>query len=675
MTQTNTKKIIAGLVSFAMVFGAVVMPAANADAQTTTTSVYARDLTVGSRGADVTNLQAMLNAGGFLAVAPTGYFGSLTKAALMAWQASVGISPASGYFGPITRAYIATHGTTGGTSNVPGCAPGAMYSSTTGQPCTTTGGNLPAGCTSTSGYSSTTGVKCSTGGTNPNPSGLDGTDGSISDVNELSQFNNEEVGEGEDEVKVLGFEVEASNDGDIAIRSIKVSFDPAGNGSSDSDNLDDYISGVKVWMGDEEVASADVDDFTEDDNNLWTRTITLKSNVVVNADDTEQFYVTVDGAGTLDSGDIDSDSWTVDLENIRFVDGSGVTTTETGYEVDGMDVPIEFVTFSAAADTELQISTVSSSPEAGIVVVDDSDDTDNVTLLKGELEVEGSSDVTIDEFPVSLTAVGNSIVGFTGSLTLVIGGETFTETVATSTLTSFSGAGLTASLTFDNLDFTIDAGDTVEFTVKADINDIESPLFAEGNTLLASVTASNREVIDAENEEGDQLTSSERSGTATGEAQEFRTSGIALSLVSVDSDITTGTGTADDNRTFTIRYKITAVGENAYVSSLADVTTAANTSGYTSVRIERSGTATSTGVSAVITNVTDTDLTSVGNFLIEEGSANAETFEVTALVTDASGLYRAVLNGVRWGTTDIYPLTNSYTSNLDSFVTPYYPID
>ena len=67
---------------------------------------YSANLTVGSKGADVTALQSFLNSKGFLSVAPTGFFGPLTKAALAKYQASVGISPASGFFGPITRANL-----------------------------------------------------------------------------------------------------------------------------------------------------------------------------------------------------------------------------------------------------------------------------------------------------------------------------------------------------------------------------------------------------------------------------------------------------------------------------------------------------------------------------------------------------------------------------------------
>ncbi len=91
---------------------------------TTTTSYnYTRDLTVGSKGADVSALQSLLIAQGDLKIsAPTGYFGPLTQAALAKFQAANGIKPSAGFFGPITRAFIAsmstgTTGTTGSTGS------------------------------------------------------------------------------------------------------------------------------------------------------------------------------------------------------------------------------------------------------------------------------------------------------------------------------------------------------------------------------------------------------------------------------------------------------------------------------------------------------------------------------------------------------------------------------
>lgn len=79
---------------------------------------FTRDLTVGSTGTDVTCLQNGLKAKGYLAANATGYFGSLTKAAVMKWQAAAGVSPAAGYFGAKSRAAFgsASTGTTGGTT-------------------------------------------------------------------------------------------------------------------------------------------------------------------------------------------------------------------------------------------------------------------------------------------------------------------------------------------------------------------------------------------------------------------------------------------------------------------------------------------------------------------------------------------------------------------------------
>jgi peptidoglycan hydrolase-like protein with peptidoglycan-binding domain len=153
---TSSRKIVAGLLSTAMVLTSVVGLTASAFADSTTTTTttttasttFTRNLTVGSRGSDVTALQTILASKGYLMVSPTGYFGTLTKRALAAWQAAAGISPAVGYFGPITRAALATSGTTTvTTTGTVGCPSGAMYNYMTGALCTSTGGSTTTSTT------------------------------------------------------------------------------------------------------------------------------------------------------------------------------------------------------------------------------------------------------------------------------------------------------------------------------------------------------------------------------------------------------------------------------------------------------------------------------------------------------------------------------------------------
>ena len=569
----------------------------------------------------VMGIQQAVNQLGYApALTADGKFGPKTKAGVMWAQAKLGVT-ADGAWGPMTNAaYMAW-----------------LANCSTGTP--------------------------STGGDTGSAS-LSGDFGSINDVNELSQYNNEEVGEGEDDVTVLGFEVEADSDGDIMIQSVKVSFDSTGN--TGSDNLDDYVSDVTVWFKGKKVGSADVDDFSEN-SNVFSKTIALNNTAIVRADDTEKFMIAVSAANTFDSADISGDSWTVDVDNLRFIDGSGVVTTESGFDLGSMDVDVDFVSYSAAADTELKISTDSDSPEADVVVVDDSSSTDDVVLLKGKLRLEGTSDVVIDEFPVTFSPVGANINVMAESLRLVIDGEEYTESVPS------INDGTSATVTFDNLDFDMEAGDTIEFTVMADITDLDGSTFAEGDSLEANVTSSNRDLMDVENEEGDQLSdSSEKSGTANGEPQEFRTEGIMLNLVSTSSAVTAGQSANDDLGEFTIKFKVKAVGSSVYISSAAQAST--TTTGQGAVAgVERSGTATIGGVSVTIVNTTDDDQTANGNYLIEEG--DEETFEMTTTVqlptAGSAGQYRALLRALDWSTTDDAQVSESYTSNLDSFKTSY----
>ncbi len=81
---------------------------------------FYRDLTVGSEGSDVSALQDFLISNGYLVMpagVAKGYFGNVTRDAVIKWQIARGISPAAGYFGTKSRAALSGSAVVSSSSN------------------------------------------------------------------------------------------------------------------------------------------------------------------------------------------------------------------------------------------------------------------------------------------------------------------------------------------------------------------------------------------------------------------------------------------------------------------------------------------------------------------------------------------------------------------------------
>lgn len=603
-------------------------------------------LKVGSKGEAVKNVQIVVGA-----TPVDGSFGQITKAKVMAWQANNGLT-ADGLFGNASKAKANLGGAVSG--NFPaGCTSASGFSSTTGQPCVA----LPsvpavAGCPAGALFNSMTGAACTT---TPVVGPLAGVSGEITEITQISSYNNEEVGAGQSDVKVMGFDVKTSKDGDVGINSMKLTFDSNGNGATDSDRLSDYLTTVNVYAGSTKVGSANVADFTKESTGVYSKTISFVG-ATVESDTTVKMYVTVDAVANLDSGDIDSDAWSVGINNIRYVDGGGVTTTVTNsdtmlagnmdYDTAGDGVGIAFVTFAASADTELKIST-DSTPVAEVVKVSATNDSKGVTLLKGKMKLEGTSKVWLDEMPITFTAAADSIDALTGTVFLTIGGNTYSESTGANCVATCA-SNTTAVVTFDNLNLNLDAGSTTTFVVSADINDIENtgvPAtdFDEGDTLLASLTTTNRAAMIAENSAGDQLTdSTEMSGSAVGNAQQFFSEGVNVVMgtatVTPTANSTTGTITSV---AYSIPLTVTAFGDTLYLGQTAQNAATVSASNAFAFVFQTSTAPTTTATSVSVTGITleTSDATiDTNGYALNEGETKHFTLKFTLNegVTDTS---------------------------------------
>lgn len=670
--------VVGGLAQTALAQQAVVTAA---DVQ------YAATVQLGSSGQAALIWQRFLNGYSTTAqLVEDGKFGPLTSVQAKAWQASRGLV-ADGVLGTLSRAAaIAQINSNTPASAFPaGCTSTVGYSSVTGMKCdSTTAGTYPTGCTSTVGYSPTTGVKCDSTGTTP-AGPLAGTAGEISDVNQLSQYSAEEVGENSENVKVLGFDAKASNEGDVKINSVKLTFDSNGNNAADSDRIADYLDSVSVLMGSKEVGTADMADFTKDSTGVYSKTVSL-SDVVIKAGETEEFYVTVTAVSSIDSSDIDSDSWTIALNNIRYEDGSGLVTTVTSadslltgnmdYDNAGDGVSIAFVSYSTASDTELKITIASDSPESQVLETSATADTQDVVLLKGKMEVKGTSDVWLDAIPVTFTIANEtSIVEVTPTVKLTIDGHSFSESV--------SDTDTSEVVVFDNLDLTLTAGTTISFTVYADLNDIQASTFDEGTTLMAVLgeTETDAATFVGENETGTALADAEKTGTATGKAQAFYSAGIMVTLVGTPTAVITDQGdpavaTSAQKGTYVITFDVTAFGDDMRIDDDADEDTSTFTT-VTQLSYSLSGDAnvddsTATNSLTSLTGAThDTE-----SFLVEQNTT--ERFKLSVTLSPTTSTYSDVkLEGVGWtaGSTDAVG-ANIYTFNLDEFIAgPIYLVE
>lgn len=572
---------------------------------TTSTAVFTRDLTIGSTGADVSALQAILIANGKLMIAaPTGYFGAMTKAALASWQASVGITPAAGYFGPISKAYLASHssGTTTTTSTVAGCAAGAAFSSTTGAPCTTT-------TTTTSGS-------------------LGGGEASLESF-DLSSGDDDEVEEGASaEIAEIEFDVE---DADVELNRVDLSL--VADGDNEEEDPWDTFDSLRLLIDGNEIGEIDLSDEDEylDEDDGTFRLSNL--DYVIDEGETVKIVVEVTAQNSVDGADADAATWTINVETdgIRATDAEGIEQY-IGTAAD----EVEFDVVVEGDGEELNVSTSSDDPETETYQVYDDEKSDFHSIFAFDIEAE-ESDVEFDTVTLRVTTSATTST-MVDDFVLEIDGEEFDDWSYVGTPAAGSS---TVSVEFDiDGDYTLDADSEVTAVLKAKFKAANGTNYSSSstNTILARILDGGIEGEGADDIDSD--------GNVTGDTHTLSVAGLMVELVSKAAD---STGTDDTVGEFEFVVDVTSFEEDAFVELSADRGTTTSGAGFSIFILDGNNNAVYTGTT---TYSIEADEDEDNNNFVEVSEDDTVRFTVTVFYDALTeGSYKAVLHAVNFNDT------------------------
>ena len=494
------------------------------------TSMFDKDLTVGSTGSNVVDLQRWLVNNQYLTMpagVAYGYFGNLTKAAVARFQVAKGITPAVGYFGPKTmavlNAMLAASGTgsTTTTTTTPGCGVGALYSSTTGALCSTT-------TTTTGGVGITT----------------PGAEGTItvtsSNANVVSTAY---AGDSKD--KILGFKVQAAGS-DVAVQRVKVDL-----GVNTTQYNKEWQTLYVVDDAGNALASLPMNSSTVvKDSGEYYATLT-GMNAIVSKGTNRQFYIAADLYPSIDSAITAATGPTIQLADsgVRAVDGAGIDQygPSTGSTVSNQ----VSLAGSLSDEASLTVSSNASTPSASTVVATDGADNnqyDKLSILTFDVQAKKDS-VEITDAVMCIVKSGTGTANASSTYYLFDG----------STPIGSASAGYTGCATFSNVNYTVPKDTTKTLTLKADIR----LAGATGATFTGYASSTG---MTAESSDGSTIAAGYLSGSVTGNGITVRSAGPVITLTS-KSITTSGTPESSGATTFststltaTFNLHITAVG-------------------------------------------------------------------------------------------------------------------
>jgi hypothetical protein len=423
-----------------------------------------------------------------------------------------------------------------------------------------------------------------------------------------------------------------------------------------------YLSSITVWDGSTKLGTVDTsssnawNDNLDDANHSASSADVYKISIaglndVVKAGSTNhQLSFTATAQATLDSTTQQAQTFRVDIpdQGIRAVDPVGVQ------QYIGSTSNYVTVGFNRADNGKITVSEDSSDPTTGIIVVNNSNVTQNIPVFAFNIRNTNNGATKIDDllFNVATSSFATTTT-IINNANLVVNGQSYSGTI------SYSGAN--GTLLFRNVNFVVPGNSSVVGTLKVDFASQSSFSGLNNPTFTFSLPASG---VTAEGvDSGDIITtgSGNLSGTATGKTQTLALSGIVVVPDSATSSVQTpGQLSANSYGTYTIKFDVSAVQNDAYVPRALASTTGSTTGAGVLYSLP----------TGAVTGTTSESLSSsadiFGNFY-KVPTGSTRTFTATVTIDPASsGTFEVDLNSIKFSIDALASDLQTYTIDANN---------
>ncbi len=633
--MSKTKFVALAAVAFAFAFAVSTAFAATWDFGSST-------IKKGSSGTYAMNAQTALNACNNAGLTVDGHFGAHSVAALVAFQASKGLT-ADGKAGNATKAALNNCGSTSTTSTTT-TTPGSTTTTTT-------------------------------------PANNSGAPLSINQAQAQSGYYNTSVGVGQTDKQVANIRLVTGAGGAGNLTGVNLSFYNM-KGSTDY-QFTKYVQSVGVWLNGTKVGTITANQFSQY-NSIFSAFVPV-SGAILNANTTNNLVISVTALPTIDSVNFGA-QWGIDLTSIRYSDSTGVFTYNPGAVFGSVlssssttSTQNTYFTFQSAATAQsikLTVTRDVGDSNDSVVVGSAGSNTQNVKVAMIDLNAQGDT-INLRRLPVTLSVAGSASIPSnivnTVRLYDASGNQLDSQPVVVTTV------GGAQTITFQNLNVNIPVNSTSVFTVKADFNTVNGTTFPAGESAAVSVSSSNVGNIQAYDSGNNQLTNAS-TVTLTGSTQGNNVS-MYVNGINVTSNGTPSVNVAQPGGTqshslvtYTIPFSVTAFGNVAYLPSVAAAATSASAANAIQFCVDATTACAAAGTGVIQYSGNDTFLANNAGGTYQLPIGQTKNFNLIITYAPSSAIAtRAQLLNVNWGTPNVAsPVTASdltfstYTSGISS---------